>query len=622
MAVSENVLNLTGRLAPRWMDRALADALATADPADMPVLVDRLLQRSGRIASEALVRHFHMFADPLKQRVVDESAKLAEALRGVGRHGGVQDRLNAVRIIARAGDRAMMDQLNRHLSSSESRVARRAAATMLQWTERHCGQAGADPGPWQEAMGRALVDACRTYARHRWRDVILAACGLCERRPDWLKRFFNPQHDAATKALVCMLDALDEPDVCRLAPVMLRCATLRPAALRALIRPRAQRWIGHWLENPTLLNCFGMRKALAELPRAEHLVPTHKQMAGMKSAALRQLPNWIDQLPLDRRAKLVAMGRISGCSDPSVRLGCLRRLQAMRCGEADALISCLGFDPSPAVARMALRWLLRRRWGGLTRLLTRLVGCHNKPIRRMAAAHLAERSFASLWHNWAVLEQNTRRSAGRAWLKLDRRDRSRLNAKLHADDGGQRFRAVAMVRELGLADRYSAELIERLEDEDAKVVSSAAGALGAARDTPQLDRALRKALDHDDDRVRSNAIESLHRLGRLDRAKPQLWRLVDEGGNRSRATALWAMSEQPTERTMMALTSMLDDPRPSHRLSALWVVGRTRPQAMTQPVMTLAQSESDVDVRAAALRIIRQRRIPLYPDVRVLGEAG
>lgn len=625
MAVSETVLQLSRRHAGALLDRALAEALDTAEMADLPVLVDQLLLHGGPVGGEGLVRHFHLLPQRLQDRVVREAGRLDRALRNIGQGGTEQERLNALRIISLSTDRRLLDQISRHLQAPEARVTREAAAILLRWTQKICGSRGEamqGRGDWQQALGRAVVDGCRSYARHRRRDVLLAACCLGASRPDWLERFFNTEHGAATRALGAMMDSLDQPPVCRLLLEMLGHPVLESMALRAIARPKARRWVGLWLEKPSLLDCPAVRKALAGLERANHLIPARQELAEMSTIAQRALVRWIDRLPLAREAKLLALGRLGGCPDRQARLLSVRMLESMRCEQADDLISCYCFDPSGAVARRALRWLIRRNWTGLTRLLTHLVDSRFPCVQKMAERHLAARSFTLLWSQWTTLDAATRRGAARAWLKLDRDDRQRLTGKLRDERAENRLRAVSMIRALGLADRFAAELIDRLEDVDGKVASSAAAALGSAGATEQMISALGKVLDHPDDRVRSNAIESLRRLGRLECSEPRLLRLAREGGNRSRATALWAMLQQPTEQSMAAMAAMLNDPRPAHRLSALWVVNRTRPLALIRRVTDLARRDPEIAVRRAARRITQGLLNELPTGRRALGAAG
>lgn len=123
---------------------------------------------------------------------------------------------------------------------------------------------------------------------------------------------------------------------------------------------------------------------------------------------------------------------------------------------------------------------------------------------------------------------------------------------------------------------------------------------------------LRGLLEHSDDRVRADAIETLSQI--LPEQGVER-RFFDDGCARVRANALAAALStdaasrgiEQSEEAALCLQQMLTDRRSGHRLSACWVASRlgSRGIRYADSLAALAQRERDPAVQSAAVRAAR-----------------
>jgi len=149
---------------------------------------------------------------------------------------------------------------------------------------------------------------------------------------------------------------------------------------------------------------------------------------------------------------------------------------------------------------------------------------------------------------------------------------------------------------------------------DASARASAAFLLGAVErdgaDESQRDRAftvLADLLGDAEPRVRANAIEG---LSMLRGGSIRLDRYATDDSPRVRANAIRHASvwiEPRDDESLPSgasehLSAMLVDERKEHRLSALWLVSRSRPIELAAKVASVARDDADDLVRARARR--------------------
>jgi len=597
-------------------DRAMAEALPTADPATQRRLVLHLLQRRQGAGLLALVRHWDALGSESQPMIAQRIEVISEALRSAAAEPDVRSRLNVVAIIERTGRASLAYLLSGQLHHERPEVHRAAAGALLNLARAHQREPGEtdltgdEPRYARQAatLTEAIREACACFHQHRRRDVVLAAFCLADRMTapagDRLRdRLARPDGAGAAAR-----DLLARPAHAVTADALLPLATIQPlreAVVRGLgaaeLTERRDRVIrrGHLLLNPVI------RQTVRKVRQSRRLVPTPAAMRKAEGPTAAAMARWIEQLAVTRREKIDALRELTAHAAPGARLSALGVLMRLEHPEADDLISSMCFDGEPAIARTALRHLVRQRWAHLMELSVRLITSGPPALRQVAETVIAPRGFERFWRTWADLPTATRRAAGRALMKVDRRFLLKLAERMDGPTA-DRMKAVMIARTLEQETYFEPKLIALAGDPEPRVASAAVAALHRLGDSPRAAWAVLHALDHPDDRVRANAVESLHRIDRLAEAEGTLRSMMEGRGNRSRAAAIEAMLDrQPVEATA-ALRRMLASAATAHRISALWVVERKRIAEVAAVVADMARQDADSGVRRRAARLLRQ----------------
>jgi HEAT repeat protein len=464
------------------------------------------------------------------------------------------------------------------------------------------------PGAARHAasLAGAIAEACVSYRVHGRRDVLAAAAALAPRR---FKNLSGKLTDARHDALPAMRDMIRKADTPEIQQALLFLAgfeAFRSEAVESIDRAGGmKRWsdlVGqaHLTAVPEIL------LAVRRLHQPIHLAPSSDAVPSLGIAAQRLLPRWIEALNLEpsQRAANLAIAAVS--SDPLARLLTLRAL--MRQSDPSALqgVALFCFDSQLPIARIALGHLIDRRWGQLGSWLMRLIDSPHAEIRQTAERQLAGIGFEQLWAHWDSMSPASREKAGVALMKIDRHFLRQLAEKMQSSGAAERFRAVAIARAMKQESYFQPQLVGMVRDSDERVASSAAAALGRTEDSAPVVQALREALDHPDDRVRSNSVESLDALNRTADAADLLRRIAAGRGARSRAAAIRAMMKLPMTQALAALGTMLADADAQHRVSALWVVEHMGITEAARRVAVMATHDDDPAVRRRAVRIVRR----------------
>ena len=160
---------------------------------------------------------------------------------------------------------------------------------------------------------------------------------------------------------------------------------------------------------------------------------------------------------------------------------------------------------------------------------------------------------------------------------------------------------IATLRQGGF---FEPSLVRLATGDDAKLAAAAMSALGSATGEASLD-ALERGLDHDDSRVRANAVEALAARASAEHLSrfTELAQSHDEA-NRPRANAIAAILDQEPEAAAKALVQMLKDDRTAHRHSALWVAKSEGMVDVARHVAEMSISDPDETVRQRASQVI------------------
>jgi hypothetical protein len=600
----ELLMRLPGDLA----DQALAEALPSADPRTRAEVVQLLLERRETPGLIGLVRYYDGLGGEQQNLILSQLADLESALRAVAATEDPDARANVVAIIGRTGAFQLAYLLAGMLRVTDSRLTRAAAAELLRMSRRQIASAH-DTSPESRRQRafvlNAVIDACACFHQHRRRDILLGALCFMPNRDKRLARVTLDRRATAYPALCATVAQADHPVACRAMLPLSSVEEMADSVVRGLSHPRSGDNLGLILRFAHLLVAPAVRQAVRHVKRAGHLLPTQQRLSQMDLAAARRVPNWIATLSISAETRVAGLAMAAAHGDSLTRLSALRQLIAERGGEADDIVATLCFDHEAAIARLAMRHLIRRRWPGLGRLVVQLMASKHVAVREMAERQLGPVGFHRYWANWPTMTPATRLTAGRALMKIDPAFSRQLDRKLAAESADDRLQAVMMVRHLQQVSYHEKSLLQLVEDIDPRVASAAVGALGRLGESDRAAGAVRSALRHPDDRVRSNAVESLAMMRRAGEVREDLSEMAGGQGNRSRATAIRVLMQLPAGEAVEHLERMLGDEDDRHRISALWVVERLGLASLIERVAKLATDDSDPAVRRRAGRVVR-----------------
>lgn len=617
------------------VDLSMAAALATAEPRAARLIALLLLERRHPQATAALVRCFDRLPADVQDTIIRHANDLYRPLREVAAENNPTATVNALRIIRRSGSTRLAYLVAEQLRHGPEMVRNQAAACLLEMA-RHVAARDKQDGPAVDPVSagylQAAVEEAVTHYRSHAQPLTLIALAVLAPRPmpQTLAALEDATHEAV-EPLRQALERAEDPDIRRSLLTWAAVPKLTESVVAGIARAIETGRVADVLLNWHLMLSQAVRRTVAHLPRVDHPCLYEEGWAGWPAEAARGLPEWITALPLKPADQLEALSRLARHADRQVRLGALLRLidraehaaghailtdrtaatfATGRRGSATATdgavctaLEPFCFDSDPAIARIALRQLAQRRWSGLPRLLLQLVNVPHQEIRQLAGDYLAPLGFDRYWENWQRLDPTQRIAAGRALIKLDPCFHRHLSKRL-TGPRDQCIRALTMIQELNQGSFFEEALIALSQDADPYIAASAVAALGTVQSEAAA-AAREAALSHRDSRVRANAVEAMQQA-EAARHVDQLAAMALEEDNRPRANAIAHLLQLRSGHALTALRVMLEDERPAHRLSALWLVEAAGLIEVARHVAELSISDPDPEVRQRAAHIIEQ----------------
>jgi HEAT repeat protein len=224
-------------------------------------------------------------------------------------------------------------------------------------------------------------------------------------------------------------------------------------------------------------------------------------------------------------------------------------------------------------------------------------------VRRVVSRAIGNVGFENFWQRFDRLDRPTRKQAGRAMLKLLPDAPQRLARRLSSGPVEQRLKALQMTQELNLATVLRDGVVALASHPHPKVRSKAVNVLGETPGT-SVELLMERIIRDTDPRVRANAIEVLE-----NHQTPQLITLLAERSrttnNRERANAIKALHRMRVGNVGPALSAMLQDPRPEHRISAMWALRQMGWWKLLTEVGKMAKDDQNLRVRRYALGILK-----------------
>ncbi len=601
------------------VDQAMAQALPTADAEALKLIALILLQRRQIHGLIALVEHYHRLPEPIRQTVLQHAPELARALRVAMENKKSSGPANAVHIIRRSVSVRQAYLIADQLRQGHDKLKDESAQCLLEMAERTSSvQPQRQPAGNPTETGfvvSAIKEAMRFYAQHKRQDVLRAM--FCLPLP----------------AVTQMLEALDSSgsSAVHQAGVLLtrsNTAPIRSTLIQALPHPGLHPFAVDGLRIAIEAGTFGealgrwhllllkkYRNALKRIKNPDNYLPAPdfykpSDAPQVTQGLTRGLAVWLTELPCDRPKQIRQLALLNKAADPATRLGALRRLLALaQDAPVDSPVhgAIAGFcmDPSEHIVRVALAHLIRCHYPETAKILAQLVNSPHEQVQKIAGKRLVPVAFPRLWDSWGKLDTPQRISAGKALIKIDPGFHTSLQDKLYLPDTKAKLKALSIIGELNQGLLLQDSILRLCHDRDPHIVSAAVKALGTA-EPGRARSVIESALNHEDDRVRANAVEALARLDASQHVD-QITQMTGEGeSNRARANAIQALMQMRAGDALQALSRMLHDPRPEHRTSALWLVESMGVVEVAREVAEMSISEPDAGIRQRAERVILQ----------------
>jgi HEAT repeat protein len=179
----------------------------------------------------------------------------------------------------------------------------------------------------------------------------------------------------------------------------------------------------------------------------------------------------------------------------------------------------------------------------------------------------------------------------------------RLGRRLASGPMEHQLKALQMTQELGLADPLRGAVTALASHPHPKVRSKAVNVLGQTPG-PSVDVLMERVAQDADSRVRANAIEMLE-----NHQTPEFIALLAErsrtANNRERANAIKALHRMRMGNDGQALMAMLQDERPEHRISAMWVLKEIGWWKLLDEVSRIARSDPNLRARRYAVAVLK-----------------
>ncbi|MCX5661107.1 MAG: HEAT repeat domain-containing protein [Planctomycetota bacterium] len=630
------------------VDQALAAALPTADPRAQALIVQTILSRIAEEGRVALVQSFHTLPRDLQLSLARHGQALYPAMTRVTAGRQSRGQMNVANLVRAAGDPRLAGLLTDLLRHGDAAVQPVAAEGLLELatacreaslragtsprtasrTESEIEPHGATGTPASAsaranaravdhqdilllpastiALQGAIDEALAIFHHHRQTAVLQALLLMSPRPMPLAMRIMSDRAHPAVTPVREMLAKADSAAARRAATALARLPGLAAGALAGILRAAATGRLPDVIAGGAHLLAAGpVSRALAHLPDPGRACPAAGDVAAYPPALAPLAAAWIAGLPLEPGQKIAALASYSRAAHPSARLAALRRLLALgHDREPAALDAVAAFcaDPDTAIARIALRHLIRTRWQGLPRLLLGLVHAPDPGIRHLAASHLAPLGFQRFWDAWPKLDHARQLAAGRALIKLDASFPRLLGERLTHPERPSALRALSIIHTLNQGSLFEQPLVALSRSADEVVAASAVRAMGSAESEESL-HAIEGALNHHDSRVRANAVEALEQRQSTRHIK-KLLAMAETDDNRPRANAIHALMQMRTSDALGALSRMLDDPQAPHRVSALWLVDQLGLVQVARHVAEMSITDPDRNVKQLANTVI------------------
>lgn len=609
-------------------DEVLVDALRLGTPEEQTVVLGALLARKSTRGLVGVLAQYDGLSPQLQAEVVANARLFHPAIREAARGETPAARRGALALVAAGRQGKLTYVLGESLRGGDEGNARAAAAALLslsQWvgdvaetlqtgrgdlgvaldaTDAELYRQLLENRPEIEstmvralelhhgAIGQDLLAAATCLGDHN-QSIVLQAARAHARGP-MLRRIQQSPDPRQVPAF--LLGATQGSGRAGFAQAFARVES--PAVLAAIARR------SHWLHDQPLALAAHSVQSGAWLE--EETLAVDLARRGGKDVG--EIARWIGASGLSDAQQDALLVRVMATpgADAAGRLRVLRVAIARprtRTAGLNLLKQCLR-DPDEQIARLAARDLIRRRPADLENALLPLLAVAPESVRKLIGRAIARPGFESFWTRFDQMDRATRRTAGRAIVRLLPDAVARLGRRLAAGPIEERLKALQIAQELELVEQLKQHVVPLCNHASPRVRSKAVTALGQIG-AAAVDTLLERVMTDVDPRVRANAVETMEKRPAGTRFVPLLAERARDGAHRERANAIKALHAMKVGVAASQLLHMLRDGRPEHRISALWALRRIGWWRMLSEVARLAREDESVKVRQYAMAVLQ-----------------
>lgn len=624
-------------------DDCLLEGLRLGTTPEKSTCLDALLKRNTVGGLGGVVGQFDTLPESIQQRILSQIRNFHPALRECGRSDDKSVRINALKLIAfgrqgklayvllenlHAGDDVLADMAVKSLVAMarwvavETRALQRisgvvplAGDDLIQAapTDQHQPEADTRRAIYVELMEQrpeielAVARALDVHRGKHAADLLRAGLLLC----DWAgSKTLAILHTAKHGGQSPMVRRLQQPPASESVESFLLGAShgqLRShfniafsriseaPVLDGLLRRT------YWLKDHQLETCVQHVTRGVWLGEME-LMHDIERRTPMDAARIAE---WLvhtgvhDVIQDERMERL----RNHAMTDFTARLNVLRVAIRRKRGASVKLIQSYLTDPDERLMRMAAREIIRRKPVDFENILLQMMTSAPESVRRVISRSIGQVGFDLFWTRFDRLDHTTRKQAGRAMLKLLPDATIRLGRRLASGQIDDQLKAMQITQELGLSDQLKSQLITLCTHLNPKVRSKAIHVVGELPDAP-ADTLIERLVNDTDARVRANTIEVLESKQKT-MFLPALAQRARSSHNRERANAIKALHRMRVSNATAQLQTMLQDPRPEHRISALWALRQTGIWQLVNEAVKIAKEDQSLKVRRYALAAVK-----------------
>lgn len=609
-------------------DDVLLEALRLGTEPEKALALNALLRRRTQRGLVGVVSQFAALPESLRGVIFRSVKAFHPALREGGRSQDVPTALAAMKIIALSRQGKLTYILAEGLHNPEEDIAKAAVEAMValsRWAavetrKLHTAQDATDEQKKErQRLYHQLVDdrpeieqaVARAIDVHRGKygpDLLRAALLLADSPASKTAAILKMTKHGGLGPMTRRLQQMPDSEHVEAFLIAAAHGGLRahfgvtmshivdPPVLDALLRRT------HWLKDQQLALCVhhvsrGVWWGDAELD---------KDLARRDDTDAALIGEWIGASGTHDVMQDAKLERLCGqmAANPAGRLRLLRVAMRRPRGASTALIRTFLKDGDERFVRMAAREIVRRQPPDYENTLIQLMSHPAPSVRRVIARSVGQVGFDHFWERYDHLDKATRRSAGRAMLKLLPDGLARLERRIRHGTLEQRLKAVNMAQELGMPAGLLPALHAMCRDANPRLRSRAVTLVGEADTTVPAQTVLDQALNDADARVRANAIEVLEAKHSTEYI-PMLTQRARHAPSRERANAIKALHTMRVETASNQLLAMIQDERPEHRISAMWALKQIGWWKMLSEVGRLAKEDQNLRVRRYALAILR-----------------